>query len=123
MSINEDPITPTNEEKNTSEQMLLDMSAQMKDIVDKKDEELEYLKRKLQNHQIEILSWWGLIQAENDLLSMEHCEYPMEIQTISDILTSKVESYIKKTFCKNCKPSMTIDIPMEILNLQPLLEN
>jgi|TARA_R110000823_G_scaffold12019_1_gene40443 hypothetical protein len=121
MSVNEEPKTPTNE--NTSEQMLIDMSNQMKDIVDKKDEELDYLKRKLQGHQIEILSWWGLIQAENDLLSMEHCEYPMEIQTISDILTSKVESYVKRTFCKNCKPSMTIDIPMEILNLEPLLEN
>lgn len=123
MSIDEEPKTPTNDDENTSEQMLLDMSAQMKDIVDKKDEEVDYLKRKLQGHQLEILSWWGLIEATNDLLSHEHCEYPMEVQTVSDLLTSKVESYIRKTFCKNMKPSMTIDIPLDILNLQdPLLE-
>ncbi len=93
MTQNEEP-TPPAEQENTSEQMLLDMSAQMKDIVDKKDREMEMLRRQKINHEMELMSWYGLITALDTLVcNSGSCE--IEIQTISEVLCNKSEEWVR----------------------------
>tara|TARA_R110002153_G_C13267719_1_gene492979 strand:- start:368 stop:700 length:333 start_codon:yes stop_codon:yes gene_type:complete len=101
-----------NEQENTSEQMLIDMSAQMKEIVDRKDREIEQVIRQKLNNQLELMSWYGLITALDTLIcNSGGCE--TEIQTVSEILMNKSEEWVR--MCLGGQPYFGIELNVEVI--------
>jgi len=83
----------TPEQENTSEQMLIDMSNQMKQKFEENEREMEKLRREKFSTEVEMMSLFGLISALDDIIGNSPC--PPEIQTISEVLNSKAEEWVK----------------------------
>ena len=87
-------MSNTENGENVSEQMLLDMSNQLKLKFDENEKEMECIKREKFMNDCEMMSWFGLIEALDTLIGDSGC--PPEIQTISEVLTSKAERWVRR---------------------------
>ena len=107
----------TPEQQNTSEQMLIDMSNQMKEKFEENERVMEGLRRDKFNNEVEMFSWFGLISALDTLLAESGC--PPEIQTISEVLNNKAEEWIKlrlgEVGCPKIFLSRPIDLNIEVI--------
>ena len=79
------------------ENILLDMSNQLKEKFDK----IEFLENKLKLKQKtlirKVLTIYGLIKAV-DKISNENVELPIELQSIIDILNDTIEDFLEQEF-------------------------
>ena len=79
------------------ENILLDMSNQLKEKFDK----IEWLEKKLKLKQKtlirKVLTIYGLIKAV-DKISNENIELPIELQSIIDILNDTIEDFLEQEF-------------------------
>ena len=79
------------------ENILLDMSNQLKEKFDK----IEFLEKKLKLKQKtlirKVLTIYGLIKAV-DKISNENVELPIELQSIIDILNDTIEDFLEQEF-------------------------
>lgn len=79
------------------ENILLDMSNQLKEKFDK----IEYLEKRLKlKHKSlirKVLTIYGLIKAV-DKISNENVELPIELQSIIDILNDTIEDFLEQEF-------------------------
>ena len=97
--INIEELCETVESINTEvkENMLLDMSNQLKEKFDK----IEYLEKRLKlKHKtliLKVLTIYGLIKAV-DKISNENIELPIELQSIIDILHDTIEDFLEQEF-------------------------
>lgn len=111
----------TPERENTSEQMLIDMANQMKEKFEKNEREMDSLKRDKFNNEVEMFSWFGLISALDSIIADSPC--PPEIQTISEILNSKAEEWVKLRLSETSGSSgifltQPIDLNIEVITPQ-----
>lgn len=108
-------MSDNDENGNTSEQMLIDMSNQMKQKFDENEKEMERIKRANFHNECEMMSWYGLISALDNLIGDSPC--PPEIQTISEVLTNKAEEWVKLRLSQN-NPGIYLRRGMLDLNIE-----
>ena len=115
-------MSDTNEEEreNTSEQMLIDMSNQMKEKFDKNEKEMESLRKEKIKNEMEMISWYGLITALDGLLADSPC--PHEIQTMSEILSARADKWLNKKLGGK-EEEITIFSGINNLNIQIIDNN
>ena len=112
----------TNEEReNTSEQMLIDMSNQMKEKFDENEKEMKKIRKEKINLEVELVSWYGMITALDTLLAESAC--PPEIQTMSEILTSTADKWLKKKLGAEEEEGLEIMEGLDQLNIHIINQN
>ena len=85
-------MSNTQNGENVSEQMLIDMSNQMKEKFEKNEKEMECLKKANLKTECEMMTWFGLITSIDAMLDYS-C--PVEIRTLFEVLESRAENWVK----------------------------